>query len=70
MYDYDLVEAVSKVVNVPIIASGGAGNKKDIAKALKAGADAALLASILHYGETAIVELKQYLQAKGTEVRL
>lgn len=58
-------------VSIPVIASGGAGSVEDIAKVLTSGkADAALAASIFHYGETTVNKLKKDLTGKGIEVRL
>lgn len=68
-YDVDLYEAVSKKVSIPIIASGGAGSIEHIYDAFASGADAALLASILHYGEISIGALKDHLSERGIPVR-
>lgn len=69
-YDIALTKAVCAAVNIPVIASGGAGEKKDFYTVLmQSGADAALAASLFHYQELAIKELKQYLQQKGVPVR-
>ena len=58
-------------VSIPVIASGGAGSAEDIANVLTDGcADAALAASIFHYGETTVNSLKQKLSNQGIEVRL
>ncbi len=70
-YDIELTSRVSKMVNIPVIASGGAGNLDHIYDVLTRGeADAALAASIFHYGEYSIQELKEYLKKKGIAVRL
>ncbi len=70
-YDIELTKAISSSVNVPVIASGGAGTKEHVYEALtRGGADAALLASLLHYGEFRIKELKEFLTRKGIPVRL
>ena len=69
-YDLDLVRAVSKAVNVPVIASGGANSPDHLIEAVKAGADAVLAASIFHYGEYTIREVKEAIRAAGLEVRL
>ncbi len=70
-YDIELTRAVSESVNVPVIASGGAGNLEDLYQALTAGkADAVLAASIFHYGIHSIRETKEYLAKKGIPVRL
>lgn len=70
-YDLELTRAVVDAVNIPVIASGGAGNPEHIYEGLAvAGADAALAASIFHYGEYSIREVKQYLASRGVSVRL
>ena len=70
-YPCETVAKLSEVISIPIIASGGAGCMQDIADVLSAGrADAALAASIFHYGEIGIRELKEQLLAQGIEVRL
>jgi cyclase len=69
-YDLPLLTAVSSVVGVPVIASGGAGTLEHLVEALKAGADAALAASIFHYGQFSIAQAKQHLAAAGVAVRL
>jgi len=69
-YDLELTKKVSETVSVPVIASGGAGNKEQIADAFIQGqADAALLASLLHFGELTINEIKSLLKEKGVCVR-
>jgi len=68
-YDLPLTQAVSEAVSVPVIASGGAGELEHLTEALRAGADAALCASIFHYGQYTIPEAKAYLAAAGIEVR-
>jgi imidazole glycerol-phosphate synthase subunit HisF len=68
-YDLPLTSAVSAAVSVPVIASGGAGELEHLAQALQAGADAALCASIFHYGQYTIPEAKAHLAAAGIEVR-
>lgn len=68
-YDHELIDAVRKVVTVPIIASGGAGRAVDAVGAVQAGADAVLAASIFHFGEVSIAEMKQSLQDAGFPVR-
>ena len=70
-YDIDLTRAISEVVTVPVIASGGAGSLEDLYHALVAGkADAVLAASIFHYGTYSIPETKGYLAKKGIPVRI
>jgi cyclase len=70
-YDLLLTEEVSKAVSIPVIASGGAGKKEDFYDALTKGkADAALAASLFHFKELEIKEVKAYLKEKGISVRL
>lgn len=68
-FDIELIEAVREKVSVPIIASGGAGKAEHFPPAVDAGADAVLAASIFHFGEVEISEVKQALAAAGKEVR-
>lgn len=68
-YDLKLIEKLAKLLSIPIIASGGAGKKEDFLEALKIGADAALAASVFHYKEIIIPDLKDYLQNQGISVR-
>jgi imidazole glycerol phosphate synthase subunit HisF len=68
-YDLELVEAVSSAVTVPVIASGGADSARHLIEVLHAGASAALVASILHDGETTVAELKRELASAGILVR-
>ncbi|WP_017726311.1 imidazole glycerol phosphate synthase subunit HisF [Halalkalibacterium ligniniphilum] len=69
-FDVALTKAVSEAVPVPVIASGGAGAKEDFAEVFKeARADAALAASIFHYKETSVEEVKTYLKEEGVEIR-
>jgi imidazole glycerol-phosphate synthase subunit HisF len=68
-YDLDLTGAVSRAVNVPVIASGGAGELDHLTEAFQAGADAALCASIFHYGQHTVPEAKAHLAAAGVPVR-
>lgn len=69
-YDIQLTKAVSCAVNIPVIASGGAGSMAHFFGAFKNGkADAALAASLFHYREISIKKLKQYLSKKGIKVR-
>jgi cyclase len=70
-YDLELTKAIAAQVQIPVIASGGAGNCDHIHAALTAGqAEAALLASLLHYGQLTIAEIKHHLQAHQVPVRL
>jgi cyclase len=69
-YDVSLTKAVSEAVTVPVIASGGAGKKEDFLEILTEGkADAALAASIFHYKETSVQEVKHFLQLQGVDIR-
>jgi imidazole glycerol-phosphate synthase subunit HisF len=68
-YDIALTRAVSEAVAVPVIASGGAGELDHLVDALRAGADAALCASIFHYGTYRVAEAKAHLAAVGVAVR-
>ena len=70
-YDNELNRAVSELVEVPVIASGGAGTLPHFADALVQGkADAVLAATVFHYGEFSIRQTKEYLRNQGIEVRL
>lgn len=70
-YDNELTSLIASHVSVPVIASGGAGNKEHFYDALtKGGADAALAASLFHYKELEIRELKEYLSERGIAVRI
>ncbi len=70
-YDLELTRAVAEAVKIPVIASGGAGNVSHIYDALTVGkAEAALVASIVHFGTLSIREIKEDLAARGVEVRL
>ncbi len=70
-YDIPMTRAVADIVGIPVIASGGAGTPEHLRDALlKARADAVLAASIFHYREISILELKKYLQREGIPVRL
>ncbi len=69
-YDLDLIRAISDCVTIPVIASGGAGTLEHIYQALELGrADAALAASIFHYGIHRISEVKEYLASRGVPIR-
>ncbi|WP_027206982.1 imidazole glycerol phosphate synthase subunit HisF [Butyrivibrio fibrisolvens] len=70
-YDIELTRAIADQVGIPVIASGGAGTKEHFYEALtKGGADAALAASLFHYKELEILEVKEYLRSKSVPVRL
>ena len=69
-YDCELTEKIASEVGIPVIASGGAGNCEHFYEALERGADAALAASLFHYKELEISEVKKYLAEKGIPVRL
>jgi imidazole glycerol-phosphate synthase subunit HisF len=70
-YDLELLRAVSSAVRLPVIASGGAGSARHMFDAVtEGGADAALAASVFHFGELSIAEVKRDLAAMGLEVRL
>jgi cyclase len=70
-YELTLTRAISDAVRIPVIASGGAGSPAHMLDALTKGrASAALIASIVHYGEYTIGEIKRYLAAEGCKVRL
>ncbi|RKQ33174.1 imidazole glycerol phosphate synthase subunit HisF [Oceanobacillus halophilus] len=69
-YNVELTKAIADAVNIPIVASGGAGTKEHFSTVLnKANADAALAASVFHYGEIPIPELKAYLEEQKITVR-
>jgi len=69
-FDLELTKAVREAVEVPVIASGGAGNREHFAEVFKqVDADAALAASIFHYKETSVAEVKEYLRKEGVNVR-
>ena len=69
-YDIALTRAAAEAVNIPVIASGGAGRREDFADVLtEGGADAALAASLFHFGEINMKELKDYLAGRGIPVR-
>lgn len=69
-YDLDLLREVTSAVGVPVIASGGAGAARHMVDAVRAGADAVLAASIFHFGEVSIGEVKAAMAAEGIPVRL
>ena len=68
-YDLPLTQAVADAVDVPVIASGGAGRLEHLIEALEMGADAVLIASILHYGQHTVPEIKAHLAQSGTPIR-
>ena len=70
-FDCDLTATISTAVHIPVIASGGAGGPEHFADVfLRGAADAALAASIFHYGKHTILSLKEYLRAQGVAVRI
>jgi imidazole glycerol-phosphate synthase subunit HisF len=70
-FDCEMTAAVSDAVNIPVIASGGAGGREHFAEVFTRGrADAALAASIFHYDDTRVSEVKRYLDSQGIPVRL
>jgi len=68
-YDLELIRLVRAAVHVPVIASGGAGRIEDFAPAVAAGADAVLAASVFHFGQLSVGDVKAALRAAGVEVR-
>jgi cyclase len=68
-FDLDLLAQVREAVSIPVIASGGAGTVGDFPPAVEAGADAVLAASVFHFGDIAITEVKDALADQGIEVR-
>jgi cyclase len=70
-YELTLTKMISQAVSIPVIASGGAGTPEHLRQVLTEGrADAALIASMVHYGTYTIAQIKEYLQARGIAVRL
>ncbi|ASJ16241.1 imidazole glycerol phosphate synthase subunit HisF [Thermococcus chitonophagus] len=69
-FDIPLTKAVVEAVEIPVIASGGAGKPEHFLEAFRIGAEAALAASIFHYGEYTVRELKEFLAEHGVPVRL
>ncbi len=69
-YDLELTKAVADAVGIPVIASGGAGKPEHFYEALEAGAEAVLAASLFHYRELEIMQVKEYLRGRGISVRL
>jgi cyclase len=68
-FDLELIEAVRAVVDIPVIASGGAGAVEHFPPAVEAGADAVLAASVFHFGDLTIGEVKAALKTAGNPVR-
>ncbi len=70
-FDIEMLQAISELVTIPVIASGGAGKKEDFLELFKAGcADAGLAASIFHFKELSIADLKHYLNNNDIEMRI
>jgi cyclase len=70
-YDIPLTRAIAESVSIPVVASGGAGKPEHLYDVLTEGkADAALVASMVHYGHTTVGELKQHLHDRGVKVRM
>ncbi|MBZ9687182.1 imidazole glycerol phosphate synthase subunit HisF [Clostridium estertheticum] len=70
-YDIEFINAITSSVNIPVIASGGCGKIEDFCEVFeKSGADAALAASLFHYKELSIKEVKVYLKNSGVEIRI
>ena len=69
-YDLDLIRAITEIVSVPVIASGGAGNKEHFIDAINNGAEAVLAASLFHYNHLKIQDLKEYLNTHNVLVRI
>ena len=69
-FDLELIKKLNCILSIPIIASGGAGRMEHFLEVLKSGADAALAASVFHFGEIDIMELKKYLKDNSIEMRL
>ena len=68
-FDLELIRQVRAAVSVPIVASGGAGRAEDFAPAVRAGADAVLAASVFHFGDLTVGEVKDAMRAAGVTVR-
>jgi cyclase len=69
-FDIDITKTISELVNVPVIASGGAGKMEHFKEVFENSADAALAASIFHFREIDIMDLKHYLNEENITVRL
>ena len=68
-FDLEMLKVVREISSVPVIASGGAGQISDFAKAIAAGADAVLAASVFHFGEITIADVKKDLAKHGFPIR-
>jgi cyclase len=68
-FDLELIELVRHEVGIPLVASGGAGEAAHFAPAVRAGADAVLAASVFHFGELTIAQVKAAMRAEGVTVR-
>jgi cyclase len=68
-FDLELIAAVRAAVGIPVVASGGAGAAEHFAPAVRAGADAVLAASVFHFGELTIGQVKAAMRAEGVTVR-
>ena len=68
-YDLALLRTITAAVDVPVIASGGVGSPQHMVEGLEAGADAVLAASIFHYGEHSVAEVKDVIAGAGIPVR-
>jgi cyclase len=68
-FDLDLIARVRREVSIPVIASGGAGRVEHFAPAVRAGADAVLAATVFHFGQLTIGQVKDALRAEGHPVR-
>jgi len=68
-FDIAMIEQVRDVVSIPLIASGGAGKVDDFVQAARAGADAVLAASVFHFGQFTIADVKEHMRASGVDVR-
>jgi len=69
-FDLPITSQIANLVDIPVIASGGAGQMKHFKEAFEVGAEAALAASVFHFKEIDIIELKKYLKNNGISVRL
>ena len=70
-YAIDLTRAIAEAVTIPVIASGGGGKPQHLVEVLTKGrADAALVASMLHYGEYTVHQIKEYLHSRGIRIRM